>query len=515
MPDPAITEPHPAGPAGTSGTADRTDRLPELARGPVFTAMLAMAVVLSAFSNSYGYHRDELYFRMLSPAWGYFDQPPLAPLLVRLMRLAVTDQPWALRIPATVAAVGSVLVLALITREFGGSRGAQTLCAWGYAFAALPLIMAHALLTSTLDLPVWPAVLLFAIRAQLRRSPQWWLAAGVVVGLSMYNKLLVAVLLVAMAAGLLLVGPRRLLYSRWVLASMGLALVIGAPNLIYQLSHHWPQLSMGRALARNNAGSVRIMMWPFLALILGPPLVPIWVAGLVALLRRPQWRPVRFLAAAFAVLLLLVFAMGAQFYYPFGLVAVLFAAGCVPAHRWLSAAVGWHRPVLLVGVGLNAVVSLLIGLPLIPLGNLGATPIPAINQVAQDTVGWPVYVGEIASVYASLPASDRARAVVLASNYGEAGAVQRYGGRYQLPPVYSGQNQLYYQARPPDSATVVVLVGGQVPDARGLFRSCVVTAGRLDNRVDVNNEEQGEPIAICRGPVGGWARVWPALRHED
>ena len=39
--------------------------------------------------------------------------------------------------------------------------------------------------------------------------------------------------------------------------------------------------------------------------------------------------------------------------------------------------------------------------------------------------------------------------------------------------------------------------------------------GRLDNRVDVDNEEQGEPIAICHDPVGGWARIWPRLKHED
>lgn len=483
--------------------------VPGVARGPVLAAMLALAVALTALSGRYGYHRDELYFRLLHPAWGYVDQPPLTPLLARASTRLIADQVWAMRIPATMAAVASVLVVALITCELGGGRRAQALCAWGYGFASLPLIMGHVLLTSTVDLPVWPAVVLFAIRAQLRRQPRWWLAAGLVVGLSMYNKLLVAVLLVALAAGLALVGPRSVLWSKWVLGGATLALVVGSPNLIYQAAHGWPQLAMGRALADNNAGEVRGMMWIFLLLLLGPPLVPIWAAGLLGLLRRPEWRAVRFLAAAFPVLLALAFVMGAQVYYPFGLLAVLFAAGCIPAAEWLAR----HRSGL-AAVVLNAAVSMVIGLPLIPLSSLGGTPVPAVNQVARDSVGWPAYVRQIAAAYAALPGADRRQAVIVTSNYGEAGAVDRYGGRYHLPAVFSGQNQLYYQARPPASARIAVFVGGQLPYARRLFGACAIVA-HLDNEADVENEEQDQPVAVCRDPIGGWPTVWPALQHLD
>jgi 4-amino-4-deoxy-L-arabinose transferase-like glycosyltransferase len=476
----------------------------------VLSAAAAMAVLLTAFSNRYGYHRDELYFRMLRPAWGYVDQPPLAPLLVRGFS-ELSDSAWAIRLPATLAAAGSVLLVALVTREVGGGRAAQALAAWGYAFATLPLLMGHALLTSTLDLPVWPAVLLFAIRAQLRRQPRWWLAAGAVVGFSMYNKLLIAVLLAALAAGILLVGPRRLLYSSWVLGSVLLALVLGLPNLIYQASHSWPQFAMGRALADHNGGQTRILMWPMLLVLLGPPLVPIWVAGLVGLLRRPAWWPIRFVAAAFPVLLVLVFIMGSQFYYPFGLLAVLYPIGCVPAAEWLRRGSA-RRTLVVAGVAVNAVVSLLVALPLLPLSALGNTPVPGINQVARDTVGWPAYAEEVGAVYAALPAADRAHAVIVTSNYGEAGAINRYGRG--LPAVYSGQNALYDQGRPPDQATVAIVVGGQYSAVVPLFADCRRSA-RLDNRVGVDNEEQRRPIGVCRNPLGGWQTAWPKFHHLD
>jgi 4-amino-4-deoxy-L-arabinose transferase-like glycosyltransferase len=484
--------------------------VPPVARGPVFGAVLASGALLTAFSGGYGYHRDELYFRMLHPAWGYVDQPPLTPLLARGFTALFTDATWAIRIPATLAAMLSTVIVALITREFGGGRAAQALSAWGYAFAALPLTMGHALLTASVDLPVWPAVLLFVLRAVLRDRPQWWLAAGAVVGLSMYNKLLIATLLVSLAVALLLVGPRRLLLSRWVLGAVVVALVVGAPNLVYQATHDWPQLKMGQALADNNAGDVRITMWPFLLILLGPPLVPIWIAGVVALWRR---RELRFLAAAFPVLLVLVFVMGSQFYYPLGLLAVLFAVGCVPAWQWLARSTAWRRAAVAL-VAVNAVVSILIGLPVVPLSTMHVTPIAGINQVAADSVGWPVYVREVATVYRSIPAIDRPRTVVVASNYGEAGALDRYGPRYRLPAVYSGQNQLYLNGGPPGSATTAVFVGAQLRSAAPRFRSCQVRR-HLDDGVDVDNEEQGQPVAVCRSPIGGWQQVWPTLRHLD
>jgi hypothetical protein len=484
--------------------------VPPLARGPVFAATLLAGGLLTALSAGYGYHRDELYFRMLPAAWGYVDQPPLTPLLAHWFSALFTDAAWAVRIPATIAMMTSVLVVALLTRELGGGRGSQALAAWGYAFAAIPMIMGHALLTSTIDLPVWPAVILFMVRALRREQPAWWLAAGAVVGVSLYNKLLVAVLLVSLLAAVLIVGPRRMLWSRWVLGAALLALVVGAPNLIYQVANGWPQFKMGRALADNNSGDVHVLMWPFLIIMLGPPLAAVWITGLVWLWRRPV---LRFVAVAFPILLVLVFVMGAQFYYPFGLEAVLYAAGCVPAWPWLARSSVW-RNLMIIGVAINAAVSVVLALPLVPLGSLGGTPIPGINQVARDTVGWPRYVAQIAGVYHHVPLGQRTTTVVYASNYGEAGAVDRYGGRYGLPRVYSGQNQLHYEGRPPAAATTVVFVGGQYDDARSDFATCTVRA-RLDNGVDVDNEEQGEPVAICQDPIGGWSRVWPALAHLD
>lgn len=484
-------------PTMTGATGER----PPLARGPVAAAMLALAVVLAATSTAYGYHRDELYFRLLPTAWGYVDQPPLAPLLARATTV-LADEVWALRLPALVTAVVSVYLVASITREVGGGRTAQAFAAWGYAFAAFTLSGGHMLLTSSLDLPVWPAIVLFVIRAFLRADPRWWLAVGAVAGVSTYSKLLVAILLVAMLVGFLVTGPRAPLRSPWLWAGVALALLIAAPNIAYQLAHGVPQLEFGRVLSAENSGEVRVLMWPMLLVLLGPPLTVVVALGLRAMWVRPTLRPIRGLVVALPVLLVLVFLMGAQFYYPYGFLAALYAIGCASlTHR------AWW-----VAIGLNAAVCAVISLPLVPVGALGATPIPSVNQAARDSVGWPTYVAQITRAYATLPASDRARSVILTSNYGEAGALDRFAPERLRERVVSGHNALADGRRPTARQDVVLVVGDQYQAVAAHFDSCRVIA-RLDNGVDVDNEEQEAPIAVCRGQRQPWTQLWPRLRH--
>lgn len=483
------------------------------ARGPVLAAMFTVAAALTAASPAYGYHRDEMYFRMLPLQWGYVDQPPLTPLLARMFS-AIADETWAIHIPATALMCVSVLVVALIARELGGDRDAQTLCAWAYGTSLLPLEFARVLLTATVDLVVWPAIILFTMRAVLRNRPQWWLAVGVLTGVSMYNKLLIALLLIGLAAGIAMVGPRHLLRSRWVWGAAALALAVGAPNLVYQATHDWPQLTMGQALADHNATQTRLLLVPILLITFGLMLLPVWTAGLVELFRAPRWRPVRYVAAAFPVVVALTFVGGSQFYYPLGLMTALLAAGCVVVARWAAAGPVSRAWTVIAAVGCNAVISALIALPVIPLEYLGSTPIPTFNQIAQDQVGWRAYVREVAHVRESLPDAQQADSVIIADNYGEAGAIARYGPEYGMDRVYSAQNELYYQARPPASAHTAIVIGTAPHGTGQVFESCRV-AGRLDNGLGVENQEQGVPISICRGPIGGWTTGWPRMQHYD
>ncbi len=117
---------------------------------------------------------------------------------------------------------------------------------------------------------------------------RWWLAFGAMAGLGLENKYSIAVFAFALLAGLLLTSQRKLLFTPWLLAGGGVALLIFLPNLLWNIQHHWPFLE----LMGNIRASGRDIVLPppaFLGqqvLIMTPLSLPFWLAGLLFYLFR-------------------------------------------------------------------------------------------------------------------------------------------------------------------------------------------------------------------------------------
>jgi hypothetical protein len=156
------------------------------------------------------------------------------------------------------------------------------------------------------------------------------------------------------------------------------------------------------------------------------------------------------------------------------------------------------------------VIGAIISLPVLPADN--ADPVITVNEDVGETIGWPKFATTVADVYRSVP--NRERAVILTGNYGEAGAIDRYGPDLGLPRAYSGHNAYGDWGPPPDGSGPVIAVW---PDSRGSppesqLRDCNVVA-RIDNDAGVDNQERGTRLFVCGGPRRPWSQVWPAFRH--
>ena len=492
-----------------------TPRRPGFAGWPVLGIAAALAGLLVALSGRYGYHRDELYFLACGRhlAGGYPDQPPLVPLLARLMSSLDATSLVLLRLPSALASAALVIVTGLLARELGGERAAQVLAAASIAVASVVLGAGHLLSTTTFALPVWAGLCWLVVRILRTGDDRLWLAVGVLAGVGLLVSDLVVFLMFAVVTGLAIAGPRRPLRSGWLYAGGLLALVIWLPYLVWQAQHGWPELAISRSIANGGSGSSapRWALVPEQLVLVSPYLAAVWVTGLVRLLRGGTLRWCRALGVAYLVLVVVFLVTGGKPYYLAGMFALLLAAGAQPVVDWARRGRRRLRSALLGAALVLSLTSLPIVLPIVPVGAVRHTPIVALNYDAGETIGWPAYVREIGAVYAALPPAQRASAIVLGSNYGEAGAVGRFGRADGLPAAYSVQNGYWYWGPPPASATTAVAVGfgrGTLAPDCGTLR----LAGRLSNHVGVADDEQGAPVWVCSALRAPWPTLWPRLR---
>lgn len=478
--------------------------------GPVLVAAGLMAIGLLAVSGAYGFHGDEMYYIVAGrhPALGYVDQPPLTPLLSAASVAVLGVSPAAARVLPAVEMALVVVLIALMARDLGGSRRAQVLAAVTAAISGY-LAAGHLDTTSEPDLLAWAVILWLLVKLLAGGDRRLWPVVGVVTGIGLENKDTLLFLGAGLAAGLVLARRWDVIRSPWAWAAIGIALLLWAPNLAWQATHGWPQITMARAIA-GYADDNRAQIVPLLWLFTGPLLFPVAIAGWAWMLRAKAAAPWRPIGIAAVVLLVLVVASGGKAYYTVGIAAPFMAAGAILLDRWLARGHSRVKAAIFTGAAaMSGALIVYLTLPILPAATFAGTSLPAADPILAEQIGWPQFVATVESVVAALPADQRAHAVILTNDYSEASPLVLLS--MGLPPVYSGHNAYWEWGPPPDDRTVVVHVGDWRPaDWTQFFVGCRDVA-HIDNGLGIENSEQGKAVSVCsvRAP---WSVMWPELR---
>lgn len=502
----------------------------------VLIMMVLFKLLLHVYSNSnYGIHRDEFLYLAMGDhlSWGYLEVPPSIAVFGNLTRWLLGDSLFAIRFFPALLGCLIVLLTGFMVWELGGRRFAMLLTCVSVIIAPV-FLRAHTLFQPVVfDQFYW--VLGFYLLILLINNPNrnyLWILIGLVCGMGLLNKYSMFFWGFALFIGLLITPLRKHLSGRWPWTAAAIAFVIFLPNLLWQAANDWPFFEHFHKLNEYQFRNLSRLDFLFgQILILHPASVAIWVLGIVYFFQKKTAKPFRIFGWMYLTMLISMLFFTGKHYYLAPAYPLLFAGGAIYIERFIRARrFYWSKPFILVLLLIAGVITAPYGLPFLPVRDLkdyaqfmaayagldaplrkNSGEMGTIPQDYADMFGWEEQVSTIAEVHHALPPEDQAECVLLAGNYGEAGAIDFYGEKYGLPKAVSLNSSYYLWGPGEKSGNVVISIGVPLEGLKRYFRS--IQRMNIIRHEYVIDEENNLPVYLCRNPVKTLQEVWPELKE--
>ena len=189
-------------------------------------------------------------------AWGYFDHPPG----VALLGLGVRLEPGSVfmaRLGGLLAGLATLVVLDRLYRRCGLTDVRDRALALLLAGATLAGVASGVITTPDSVLVLAWALALHEAERALAVDPRRWITAGIAIGLGLLGKY--TMLLIGPVLLLAILGANwRQLLTRWPYLGAGVALLVFAPNLLWNAQNDWLTLGFqfGHGFATEVGGAV-------------------------------------------------------------------------------------------------------------------------------------------------------------------------------------------------------------------------------------------------------------------
>jgi hypothetical protein len=483
------------------------------------------------FNGRYGYFIDEYYYIACTehPALGYVDHPPLSIAILAVWRGLFGDSLFALRFLPAVAGALTVFLTGLLVKEFKGGRFAQAVACIAVIISPLFLAMHNYYSMNAYDILFWTLAAFLVVRIICDERPRLWIALGVVLGLGLLNKIDVLWLGAGIFLGLLFSKKRKALLKPWPYLAAAIALLLFLPHILWQIANGWPTLEfIHNARALKYQGITRLDFLISMVMEMHPLTVPVWIAGLAALLtgHLKRFRLVGIIwLTAFAIL----FISGkskAEYLGP--AFPMILAAGGVALENFARRR-AWpvFKPAVIGLLLLGGAAYAPNYLPILPVEAyiaysraLGLTPesaegkqLAGLPQHFADQFGFENMAETVARVYHALSLPDRSKCIIIASHYGFAAAIDFYREKLNIPGAISSQNN-YWLWGPGNKTGTVALAVGLPEEVMHRFYNSVTAMDTVRSKYAMPYENN-VPVLLCREPLGAVQEIWPAVKHYE
>jgi len=485
--------------------------------------------LLHLFTNTiYGFHRDELLYMALGDhlMWGFQEVPPSIAVFAKLSGFIFSDTLAGYRFFPAVTGAATVGLALLSVRILGGKQLAILITGITLLLSPLFLRMNTLFQPVTFDVFYWTLILWLVLRVvNASAKPSDWIWLGVAFGLGMLNKYSIPFIAIPVALGLILTPNRFLLKSRWPWISIGIALLVWLPNLIWQIKNQFPVFDHMAELRSNQLVHVSALDFISGQVLLSLFVGLLFIPGLIWLIRSKEFR---ILAWIYGFSLLLFVLLSGKSYYLAGIYPILIAAGGVWFESWTASGKKWKVSLF----GLLCLLNLPLvpyGLPLLPVDtmksysafmaeNAAMTPplvweddtVHDLPQDYADMFGWEEQVRSVTTVYYNLPDSIRNETVIMTSNYGQAGALAHFGEVYNLPYPVSIASSFYFFGPGNLPGKYIIAVGYDKEDIEHFFAEMEL---KRIHTSSVARESRVE-IWLCKNPKVTLQEAWSGFRDD-
>ena len=478
----------------------------------------ALKLIIHLATNSqYGFNRDELYYLACSEHldFGYVDHPPFTPILALIVRRALGGSLFMLRLLPAIAGALIVFLTGLMVRKLGGGITAQIIASLCVIVAPIFLSMGILFTTNVFDQLFWTVCFYLLILMLKSDNPRYWPIIGVVLGIGMLNKYSMLFLVVGLLIGLTITSSRKLLFTKQFIYAVAIAIVIFIPNIIWQINNDWPTLEFLKKSVINrmpNVSPFEFIRSQFFAF--NPVVFPISIFGLAYLLFSKKAQRFRALAWIFVTVFVILAFQRSKDYYLAPAYPVIWAFGAIAFEKFsLKRGRMWLAYVTIAALVISGVVIAPLALPIFPIeqaDSYGRRFGDGLHPVFSDMLGWENMVKTVAGVYNELPAEEREKCAVMANNYGQAAAIDFYGGKYGLPKTISTHNSYWLWGPRDYTGDVMITVGVKRESlAQGFGEVTLADTVKNDYVVWYENDQ---PVFVWRGPKISLNKMWPRIK---
>jgi len=495
-------------------------------------ALLKIVIPYLLQSSVYQPQRDEFLYLAEGHhlAFGFMEVPPMLSIFAWVTHL-LGDGIFCVKLWPSLFGAATFIVAGKIIQSFGGKKFSLFILFLSFIFGGY--LRLFFLFQPNPPEVFFDTMITYSFISFIQTGKNKWLYVfGVSVGLGMLGKYSVAFFAASTMAALLFTKYRKIFLNKHFWFASFIGLLIFLPTILWEFNHHLPVIHHMQQLKDQQLQYVSPSSFLIDQVMMNFACAFVWIAGLLFVSFNRAAKNYRFIALAFAFFILLLLALQGKNYYALGVYPPLFAFGAY----WLEQLTALRFRVWRYIV---SAVIIILGLLIWPLQlpvfapeklaayyqkmnmqNSGALkwedlqyhPLP---QDFADMLGWEEMAQKMSAAYETLDSNEKKHTVLFCDNYGEAGAVSFYAGKYHMPQAYSDNASFLYWM--PDTMHIdnLLLLTDDKQEMSHPFIKNFSSAILSDSVTNIYAREHGSLIILLKGANADFNKMFKEKIEKD